>query len=65
MQRLAAGVKTQCALVFCNMDMQTDVWIGDADIGTLASAFTELIDNSIFDFVGYELGMTELLREYH
>ena len=59
-QRLTAGVKTQCTLVFCNMDVQADVGVGDADIGTLARALAELVDDGILDLVCYELRVAEL-----
>ena len=69
-QRLATGVETQGTLALAgghvgNMDMQTHVWIGNADIGTLASLLAELVDNGILHLVSHKLRVSEFLREYH
>ena len=41
--------------------MQTDVRIGNADIGTLTCLFAELVDNGILYLISYKLRMAELL----
>ena len=37
----------------------------DAYRGALSCLFTEIVHNGVFYFVGYELGVTELVRENH
>jgi hypothetical protein len=54
MQRLTTGVKTQRTLVFCDVDMQADVRIGDGDIRTFTGLLAEEVDNGVLDLVRYE-----------
>ena len=53
-ERFSTGVKTQCALVFCNMDVQSDVGVADADIRALPCALTELVNDGVLDLVCYK-----------
>ena len=45
------------------MDVQSDVGIADADVGTFAGAFAELIDDGVLDLIGNELRVAEFLRK--
>ena len=47
------------------MDVQCHIGMVDAYRGALSCLFTEIVHNGVFYFVGYELGVTELVRENH
>ena len=61
MQAFAGRVERQRALRIGNMDIQTDVGIGDTDIGAFAVLLAEIVHDGVFHFIGHELRMTELL----
>ena len=63
-ERLTAGVEAQRALVFGNMHVQTDVWVGHRDVRPLACPLAELIDDGVLHFIRYELRVAEFLGEH-
>ena len=63
MQTLATGIKRQGTFILCDMNIQTDVRIGNTDVRSLACLFPELVNNSVFHLIGYKFGMTEFLGE--
>ena len=70
MQALAAGVQTERTFALSwshvgNMDVQSHVRIGDADVRTLARFLAELVDNGIFYLIGHELRVAELVGKDH
>ena len=63
-ERLAAGVKAECAVVLGDMYMQTEVGVGHGDVGALAGAFAKLVDDGVFHLVGHKLRVAEVIGEY-
>ena len=45
------------------MDVQADVRVGNGYVRTLSCLLTELINDSVLDFISDELRVAELLRE--
>ena len=64
-QRLAAGVEAEGGVFVGNVDVQADVGVGHRDVRTVARMFAELVDDGILHLIGHELGVAELLGEYH
>ena len=64
-ERLAAGVEAQRALVFGNVHVEAYVGVGHADVGAAACALAELVNNGVFHLVADKLGVAELLGEHH
>ena len=59
MEAFSAGVQRERAAVFCNVHVEADVGIGNADVGTLVRIFHEIVDNRIFNLVGNKLRIAE------
>ena len=60
-QALAAGVEREGAVGVGYVDVQTDVGVGNADVGAFSGGFAEIVDNGVLYFVCYEFRMAELL----
>ena len=65
MQAFSARVEREGAFVLCDVDVELQVGIGDADVRTLSRTLPHLIDNSVFHLVGHKLRVPELLAEDH
>ena len=63
MQTLATGIKRQGTFILCDMNIQTDVRIGNTDVRSLACLFPELVHNGVLYLVSHEFGVAELFRE--
>lgn len=53
-ERLAATVKGQCGVKLGDVDVETDIGIGDGDIGTLPRLLAKLVHDGVFHFVGHK-----------
>ena len=53
-ERLAATVEGQCGVKLGDVDVETDIGIGDGDIGTLPRLLAKLVHDGVFHFVGHK-----------
>ena len=53
-ERLSRGVKGERAVVLRDMDIQTEVWIGNRDIRALTASLKELVNNGILHLIGHK-----------
>ena len=62
---LTRRVEAERGIVFGDVDMQSQVGIGNRYIRTCARLLAELVNDGILHLVGYEFRVTELLGENH
>ena len=64
-EAVARGVERERAAGFGHVYVETDVGVGDADVGALALRLAEIVDDGVLHLIGHELGVAELLRVDH
>ncbi len=62
-KRLAAGVEAEGPVLVGDVYVQSDVGVGDGDVGAVSCALSELVHNGVFHLVCHKLGVPELFGE--